>query len=221
LEENLIYSNIQYKSDLNLDKILHEEISDSFKYELYNPITLEKLNLKICKQKNLLSNVLLPEENMKKIQVLSTQRKSIKIKNKGNIVYDPYNGNSSSLYTRCYSVQLNESDTSLNYRRTKMFQNETITCSNNCTFMYFDENNYKNCECPLDENEDNENENEEIFSNSTALYLFKFPHWNIDIVYCYYTIVEEVIQKIFNKNIFFFFYKIFLTFLNKKVGTYF
>jgi hypothetical protein len=197
LKENLIFSNIQYKSDLNLDKFIHKEISDSFKYEIFNPITLEKLDLKICHEKNLTSNVLLPETNTKKIEILSSQRKTIKIKNKGNGGFNPYYSNSSSLYTRCYSVELNESDTTLNYRRIYLFQNETIICSNNCTFKDFDENNYKNCECPLDKN-DNQNKteanNNEIFSNSTAFYFFKFPHWNIDIVFCYFTIMEEVIN---------------------------
>lgn len=78
-----------------------------------------------------------------------------------------------------------------------MYQNETITCSNNCTFIDIDEDDYINCECDFDtdevfEDEDKVSENE-VFSNSTAYHLFKYPDWNIDIVGCYQQFADDVI----------------------------
>jgi hypothetical protein len=73
-----------------------------------------------------------------------------------------------------------------------MFQNETKICvGNNCTYSGTDKNGYTICDCYIENKK-------EVFSNSTKEILLKFPHWNIDIVYCYNEFLEDV--KINKKN---------------------
>ena len=77
------------------------------------------------------------------------------------------------------------SNASINFRRTKLFQNETIGCSVGCIYQGLDENKYVICDCSA-------SGSAEISNTGSKDSLSSIPPMNYDIALCYYETYDDV-----------------------------
>jgi len=180
-EKNIIIKNIQTNSMFDLTKTNYNETSDRINLEFFHPITKEKLNTTICSQ--IKSPIKIPFKNSKRLKpddyILSKKLEGI---------IDIYDKESPGFHTRCLQSKdyTTNADTSINFRRMKLYKNETISCSDGCTYKGLDENMYVICECEL-------KEGSAISNDSTGFTpLFSFPNFNYDILLCFKEVREDV-----------------------------
>lgn len=177
---SLFVRNLQFDSCLNIKNWNDTTASDSVSFNFFDPQKFEKLNMSLCS--DLSASISIPIK-YDKIDMKS-YRKSASLKNKVDI----YNKFSVGFQSRCFSVQDIDSaaDTTINFRRTFMYKNQTILCSGNCTYDGIDDNNYIICNCPIEENF-------EISNNFTNWdILTRFPDLNFDIITCFYETLGDV-----------------------------
>ena len=169
--ENILKEKYKISQDLSLiilklDIFIPEYSIPLVQYEVFNPITLESLNLNYCNQTfiNILFPALINEKELYK--------------------YDP---NNSFYNDKCYSYSTdNGIDLSINERKNEYNKNNLAICEKNCVFMGF-KNGTKmaNCKCKI----------KEIFETISFIYnnkeilLNKFTNIkntiNIDCIFCY------------------------------------
>lgn len=104
-------------------------------------------------------------------------------------VVDLYDKKSPGYHSRCFKSEdfSTGGDTSINFRRTKLYQNETIGCSPGCIYEGLDNNKYVKCNCQI-------NNDTSMSNNSTGDDpLFAFPKLNLDISLCYMEVYNDVI----------------------------
>jgi len=177
----LIKKQVEFDSTTNLEKINDENSSKLIKFEFYNPINLEKLNKSFCDSYPTAINI--PFKNSVRLK-MNTYTQALIIRD----VVDIYNSKSPGYQTRCLTTKefSTGADTSINYRRTKLFQNETISCSEGCVYQGLDENKYVKCDC-------SSMEKSEMSNTGTADNLFALPQMNYDIALCYKEVFFNVI----------------------------
>lgn len=103
-------------------------------------------------------------------------------------IMDIYNKESVAFSTRCVRTNDYETggDTSINFRRTKLYKNETIKCSEGCEYKGLDANKYVICDCSL-------KQGAELSNNSTGIHpLLSFPNFNYDIIFCIIETLNDV-----------------------------
>jgi len=191
---NLVIKNVQFNPMTNLKNFNDSTASDIVSMEYINPQNWEKLNSELCKEVQ--TSISIPFKDTIRLKPELYAKAAVL---KG--VIDLYDKKSPGYESRC--LKSNEfdtgADTSINYRRTKLYQNESINCSPGCDYQGLDENLYVICNCRIQEGT-------ELSNNSTGFDpLLAFPKFNYDIVLCYYEASTDVILnflKIIYKIIF-------------------
>jgi len=176
----LIYKKMEFDSKTDLSRSADPAASSGVSFEFFNPDTLEKLNSSIC------SSIPIPI----RIPFKKSERLSMSLYLANSFVnkdVDIYDKGSPGFSSRCVkSKDLSTSaDTSMSFRRNKMFQNETIGCSASCTYDGLDENGYVKCDCTTSGKEEMSNTGSEFFFDP-------IPKMNYDIFMCYYQTYNDV-----------------------------
>lgn len=171
----------QFNSLVNLSNLNDTTTSDSFLINYFNPNSGEKLDSKFCA--NITLAVSLPIKNITRINLNLYKESKRKLKG-----VDIYNKKSPAFNSRCYKSEDFETggDTSITFRKTKLYQNESMGCSPGCDYGGIDEFNSTVCDCK-------NTEDSEISNNNTLLDAFlSLPRFNYDIIYCYRETTEDV-----------------------------
>jgi len=199
-QKSIIVRNIQFGANTNLFKLNDTSASDIVNFNYFHPDTYEKLNLSICS--NVTTIISMPYKREEELNMLAYKKTTVY---KG--IIDIYDKNSKGFQSRCFPIKDPDtgSDTTINSRRTLMYQNQTINCENNCTYDGLDENKYVLCKCSGDIQDDGNDTNSGISNNSTGLdILVKFPEFNYDIFLCFEATFLDVFifYLLFNFNLF-------------------
>ena len=176
-----IVKNLQFDSSTDLKNLKDSTSSNIVSFEFFNPVTAEKLDSKICSNINTPINIPFKESIRLKMNLYKNAAVL-----KG--VIDLYNKESPGYKSRCLKSTefTTKADTSINYRRTKLYQNETINCSSGCLYEGLDDNSYVICNCEL-------SEKTTITNNSTGFNpMAALPSFNYDIVLCYNETYRDV-----------------------------
>ena len=194
--------NIDYILVFQVDYFLNNSNNIVLKYEVYNPYTLEKMNLSVCKDMTI--NSYLP-------YYLSEDELDL-YKDLDKLGYDLYNGNDSFYHELCtpYTTK-NKTDILLSDRRKDYFKNIAF-CEEGCTYKNYDYIYQKvQCECVIEEEMDENIDNVKFYGSlffSTFLNLKNFS--NIEIVKCYKLVFSKIGQfRNFGSYLFIFFAFIF------------
>ena len=183
-----IYST-NYILILKLDKILSNSTNIIMKYEVYNPYTLEKIDLSICNDMTINAYLpyLIPDEDLALY---------IKLQESG---YDLYNPNDSFYHDLCTPfTTYNYTDILLSDRRLDYYKNISF-CEEGCTYKSYD---YKNkrvqCECQIKNEIDNNIDNINFYG---SIFLSNFLGIenlsNIKVLKCFKLVFSKIAQ---NKN---------------------
>lgn len=185
-EESLVIKQVEFDAQTDLLKINDSSASSGVTFEFYHPQTLDKLDASQCNDLN--TGLKIPFKEAWRINMNLYQKTAYL-----SSVIDIYNKNSVGYYSRCVKTASNSTgaDMSINYRRTVMFQNQTIQCSLGCSYKGLDENKYVKCECQTDGKN-------EISNNSTDEYLVSLPAMNYDIALCYKEAFFDVFYFLIN-----------------------
>jgi len=171
--ESLIIKQVEY--DAIVDPMRYNDFNSSkgLNFEFYHPKTLEKLDKNFCDSVSTQLNI--PFKHSARL-IMSTY-----LNYKSNLPnsIDIYNIKTPSFHTRCLKSKEKEMNTDLskNYRRTILYQNSTITCSDGCNYLGLDENKYVKCDCQ----KTGENE---VSNTADDQSLFSLPPMNYDIILC-------------------------------------
>jgi hypothetical protein len=177
---NLLVLKTDANSYLQLDNLEKPLVSNSAQIKLFNPITREELNMSLCNNDQLNIKTPIKSANLLNLTMYSDLNSS---------GIDGFNPNDTS-YNNICSTHIDETssyDTTLNFRRSKYFQNKTAQCSGtNCTYQSIDANNYVSCNCYLQPAEPINNE----FVNFV---LTPLSTWNFDVILCYNLIATVIV----------------------------
>jgi hypothetical protein len=184
----LIIKKSQFDSKVNLNNLNDTTASDALKIEYFNPENGEKLNSKLCF--NITMPISLPIKNIQRLNMELYKESKEKL-----IGVDIFDKESPSFKSRCFKSTnfITGGDTSITFRKTKLYQNQSMECSIGCEYSGIDEYNTTLCECKIENNE-------EISNNNTLFDSFlEFPKFNYDIIYCFTETIEDVkLNKIYN-----------------------
>ena len=177
---------IDYILILQIDIFLSTSTNIVMKYEVYDPYTLDKVNLSICKDMKI--NTYSPYS-------LSDEELALyaNLKESG---YDLFNQNDSFYLDFCTPyTTYDKTDVLLSDRRTDFYKNKTF-CQENCTYKNFDHIHKKlQCECQVNDNNNIDNNIEEVnFFSNAILDSFKDFEKNTNIK------VLKCIQLVFSKS---------------------
>ena len=175
--------NLTYLLILKIDTKLNENSAIILNYEVYNPITNEKLNLSLCDSVkiNTYSKYYPSEESLSKIKKLSESG------------YDLYNLNDDFYQDICSSfTSENGTDILLSDRQNDFYENVSL-CENDCNYKGYDLNTKRvQCECPVKE----EIKVEESTKNNLFGNLFSGDGFsNIKVLKCYKLVFSKKGQK--------------------------
>ena len=193
--------NLTYLLILKIDTKLNENSAIILNYEVYNPITNEKLNLSLCDgiKINTYSKYYPSEESLSKIKKLSESG------------YDLYNLNDAFYQDICSSfTSENGTDILLSDRQADFYENVSL-CEDDCNYKGYDINTKRvQCECPVKEEiKVEESTNKNIFDN-----LFSGDGFsNIKVLKCYKLVFSKKGQKN-NKGSIIFLIVIFILFIS-------
>lgn len=191
----LLLKNMQFNPSTNLKNLDDTTASDSVSMEFINPENGEKLDSQLCNETP--TPISIPFKKSERIKMDLYEKAAVL---KG--VVDLYDKESPGYKSRCLKSSEFDTgaDTSINYRRTKLYQNESINCSPGCSYEGLDENKYVKCNCKTTQGE--------LSNNSTGFDpLLAFPKFNYDIVLCYYETFTDV--RIYKKYYFMIKYSIY------------
>jgi hypothetical protein len=177
---NLLLKKVEFDSKMDIRRANNPDASKGLTFDFINPITMEKLDAKICSEVR--TPMKIPFKRSERLRIDIVQ-KSILI----NTGLDLYSNKAPAYHSRCVkSLQLDTgADVSINYKRSKMFQNTSVSCSEGCTYEGLDENRYVKCDCKTN----GEGEN----SNTGETYEFDpLPSMNYGIVVCYMETYHDV-----------------------------
>ena len=175
--------NLTYLLILKIDTKLNENSAIILNYEVYNPITNEKLNLSLCDgiKINTYSKYFPSEESLSKIKKLSESG------------YDLYNINDAFYQDICSSfTSENGTDILLSDRQADFYENVSL-CEDDCNYKGYDLNTKRvQCECPVKEEiKVEESTNKNLFDN-----LFSGDGFsNIKVLKCYKLVFSKKGQK--------------------------
>ncbi len=179
-DKTIIVKNLQFDTKFNM-KINDTTLSDSSNFEFFDPVTKDKLNSTLCNEVK--SSIKIPFKQSSRLKMQEYEEALVYIN-----IMDIYNAESIAFNTRC--VRTNDfktnGDTSVNFRRTKLYQNETIKCSEGCIYNGLDENKYVKCDCNL-------KQGVELSNNSSGILpLIAFPSFNYNIAICIIETIQDV-----------------------------
>jgi hypothetical protein len=128
-EKSILIKNIQTDPKFDLKTLNDNSASDRAKFDFYHPDTKEKLDMKICSKVK--SSIKIPFKDTQRLRP-KFYEKSLILKG----VVDIYDNTSPGYTSRCLkSTEFDTGgDTSINFRRNKLYQNESINCSENCEY---------------------------------------------------------------------------------------
>jgi len=186
----LLYKKMEFDPKTDLSRAADPSASSGVSFEFFDPDTLVKLNTSVCTEIPI--PISIPFKKAERLSMSLYLANSLVNKD-----VDIYNKESTGFHSRCVkSKDLNTSaDTSMSFRRNTMFQNETIGCSDSCTYQGLDENGYVKCDC-------NTSGKEEMSNTGSDFAFDPIPKMNYDIVMCYnetYNDVILILNKINNK----------------------
>jgi hypothetical protein len=182
----LLMKKAEFCSRLDVERCFNPLASRGLIFEFIDPNTMKKLNSDICNTIN--SQISIPFKRSDRINMNTYEISAIMNPN-----LDLYNNQSLAYHSRCVkSININTfADISINYKRSQMFQNTSITCSSGCEYDGLDKNKFVKCNC----NTSGKNET----SNTGYEFVFDpLPSMNYDIVKCYRETIKDVIIKYFN-----------------------
>ena len=178
---SLLIKKVEFDPSTDVNKSNDTNASNGVTFEFFNPINKEKLNSTICNTVPTPLKIPFKQSYRLKMGLYTT---AVVLKD----VIDIYNSKTPGYHSRCYTSKEFESgaDTSINYRRTKLFQNTSMECSQGCEYNGLDENKYVICNCSI-------SGQEEISNSAEDGPLIAFPALNFDIALCYYETYTKVI----------------------------
>jgi hypothetical protein len=182
----LIMKKAEFSSKMDIERSNNPDASQGLSFEFIDPNTMKKLDSSICNKIN--TPISIPFKRSERLN-MNFYEKSTLI----NIFLDLYNNESPAYYSRCVKTnQINTgADVSINYKRSQMFQNTTISCSSECQYDGLDKNKYVKCNC----NTTGKNEN----SNKADEFVFDpLPSMNYDIILCYNETYNDVNNNLIN-----------------------
>ena len=179
---------IDYILILKMDIFLSTSTNIILKYEVYNPYTLEKIDLSICNDMTI--NTYLPYSIP--VEDLDLY---IKLQELG---YNLYNPNDSFYNDLCtpYTTS-NETDILLSDRRLDYYKNISF-CEEGCTYKIYDYINRKvQCECKIKNDIDNNIDNIKFYCNLLLSNFFEIEKFsNIKVIKCFKLIFSKTGQII-------------------------
>ena len=175
--------NLDYLLILKIDTKLNENSAIILNYEIYNPITNDKLNLSLCNNVkiNTYSIYYPSEESISKIKKLSESG------------YDLYNINDDFYQDLCSPFTTeNGTDILLSDRKSDFYENISL-CEDKCTYKGFDLTKKRiQCECPIKE----ELKVEEVTKEKIIDNLFRESSFsNIKLLKCFKLVFSKRGQK--------------------------
>jgi cobalamin biosynthesis Co2+ chelatase CbiK len=177
---------VKYDSDNSLSTNHSSTISNSLSFDLYNPYTMKKLDIKKCDN----YEVKTPIQNKTIVnQTLYQQLKNQSI--------DIFNPNDTAFTSRCTPIFDPETglSTTLNYRIKNYYQNKTIACGNGCSYKSIDQNDYVTCECSGATDTGNE------FVNKVGDFILNgFSNINIGVFTCYMQVFNVILNLIVERS---------------------
>lgn len=179
-EINLMMKKVEFDPITDLKRANDTAASQGVSFDFFNQLTKEKLNTSICESAPTPISIPFKRSdrlNMQMYQKAQTVR----------TILDLYNSNSPGYHSRCFKTTQFDTgaDVSLNYKRSMMFQNQTVSCSVGCTYEGLDKNTYVKCNCKTSGSKEMSNTgNDEQFD--------PLPKMNYDIVICYYETYSDV-----------------------------
>jgi hypothetical protein len=168
-EDKLIYMTTNLDSSLNTDNV------NKYSFAVYNSITNEKLDLKLCN--SITQHVMMPLTNSSQYNL--TEYKQMKTQG-----IDMYNRNDPYFNDRCSNFIDNTTgaDVSINMRRQKFNKQKAPQCmGTNCTYNGINSDNYVNCTCSSEDEAS-------LFNTPYQYVLNSYSKFNIDIFVCINTI---------------------------------
>ena len=168
---------IDYILIMQIDIFLSNSTNIILKYEVYNPYTLEKIDLSICN--NMTINIYLPYS-------ISNEDLKLYIKLK-ELGYDLFNPNDSFYHDFCTPFTTdNKTDVLLSDRRLDYYINISF-CEEGCTYKSYDYINKKvECECGVKEEIDNNIDNVKFYANLLYSNFFEIESFsNIKVLKCF------------------------------------
>jgi len=191
---NLLIKKVEFNPMFDIKRANDTAASQGVSFDFFNPVTKEILNATLCE--NAPTPIRIPFKKSERINMNMYQKASTV-----QAFLDLYNSVSPGYHSRCYKTTQFDTgaDVSLNYKRTNMFQNQTVSCSSGCIYEGLDENKYVKCNCTsLSDKEISNTGNDEIFD--------PLPKMNYEIFVCYYETYTDVIKY----KLFFYVIKIYL-----------
>ena len=189
-EEILKYEyGIDYILILKIDIYLSNSTNIVFKYEAYDPYTLEKLNLSLCEDVKI--NVYLP-------YILSGEDLDIYAQF-NQLGYDLYNPNDSFYQDICIPFTSNDNTDILLYDRKMDYYKNYTFCEEGCVYIEYDYVNRKvHCQCVVKTEIDNKIDNIKFYGNMFLNNFFKLDRFsNVKILKCFKLVFSKIGQ---NKN---------------------
>ena len=141
-EVNLLVKKVEFDPITDLKRANDSSASKGVSFDFFDPSTKQKLNTSICLTAPTPINI--PFKQMQRLN-MEMYEKAVTVRD----FLDLYNSKSPGYHTRCYKTTQFDTgaDVSLNYKRTKIFQNQTVSCSDGCSYKGLDENKYVKCNC--------------------------------------------------------------------------
>jgi hypothetical protein len=178
----LIMKKLEFTPKMDIKRANNLDASQGLTFEYIDPKTMKKLNSSICSKINTPISIPFKRGNRLKME---EYEKSALI----NAALDLYNNESPAYYSRCVKTNQIETgaDVSINYKRSQMFQNTSITCSSECEYDGLDENKYVKCNCKTSGDKESSNTGDEFVFDP-------LPSMNYDIVLCHRETYKDVIN---------------------------
>jgi len=178
----LLMKKAEFIAKMDIERANNPDASQGLSFEFIDPNTMKKLNSSICSKMN--TPISIPFKRGERLKMLEYQRSALI-----NAALDLYNNESPAYYSRCVKTNQIETgaDVSINYKRSQMFQNTSITCSPECEYDGLDENKYVKCNCKTSGEKESSNTGDEFVFDP-------LPSMNYDIVKCYRETYKDVIN---------------------------
>ena len=140
--ESLLFYKIDYNSEIDSKVNNKTDGSNSISYNVFDK-SGNQLNLTYCQNTTIKINV--PVSGIGNSSAVNTSMFS-EYNNSGIDIYDKNNTFYNDI---CDVYSSNGTDLTLNDRRSSIYPNVSIQCSEGCEYTGIDENNYVNCNCTV------------------------------------------------------------------------
>ena len=177
---------IDYILILQIDIFVSTSTNIVMKYEVYNPYTLEKIDLSICNDMTINTYLpyAIPDEDLDLYVQLQ------------ELGYDLYNPNDSFYQDYCSPyATVNKTDVLLSDRRLDYYKNISF-CEEGCTYKNYDYIYKKvQCECQINNELDDNIDNIKFYSNLFLATFFEIENFsNIQVLKCFKLVFSKIGQ---------------------------